>query len=55
MIGEGQGVGLPQDGRVGASQVLAVAAEVGKPVSSVSGLVDLQGTAAALRAAAASA
>jgi len=52
VIAEGQGVGLPQDGRVGASQVLAVAAEVGKPVSSVSGLVDLQGTATALRAAA---
>jgi len=52
VIAEGQGVGLPQDGRVGASQVLAVAAEVGKPVGSVSGLVDLQGTAAALRAAA---
>jgi len=52
-ITDGQGVGLPQDGRVGASRVLAVAGEVGKPVSSVSGLVDLQGTAAALRAAAA--
>jgi len=52
VIAEGQGVGLPQDGRVGASQVLAVAAEVGKPVSSVSGPVDLQGTATALRAAA---
>jgi hypothetical protein len=45
--------GLQQDGRVGATEVMAVAAQVGDPVSSVSGLVDLQGTADALRAAAA--
>jgi len=41
-----------QDGRVGATDAMALAAEVGKEVSSVSGLYDLQGTASALRAAA---
>lgn len=39
------------DGRVGASDVLAVAAQVGTEVPSVSGLYDLQGLAAQLRAA----
>ena len=52
VIADAQGGGLPQDGRVGARQVLSVAAQVGTPVASVSGLVDLQGKAAALRAAA---
>jgi hypothetical protein len=42
-----------RDGRVGATDAMALAAEVGKEVSSVSGLYDLQGTASALRAAAA--
>jgi len=43
---------MPRDGRIGASEVMAVAARVGDPVSSVSGLYDLQGKAEALRAAA---
>ena len=38
-----------QDGRVGASEVMAAVAQVGTPVSSVDGLYDLQGQAAALR------
>ncbi len=37
-----------RDGRVGAADAMALAAKVGKPVSSVSGLYDLQGTASAL-------
>jgi len=41
-----------QDGRVGATDAMALAAKVGKEVSSVSGLYDLQGTASALHAAA---
>jgi hypothetical protein len=45
------GGGLPADGRTGADDVLALAARVGTRVSSVSGLVDLQGKAAALRSA----
>jgi len=42
-----------RDGRIGASAAMAIAARVGTAVSSVSGLYDLQGTAAAIRAAAA--
>ncbi len=38
--------------RVGSKQIMATAAEVGTPVTSVTGLYDLQGKAAALRAAA---
>jgi hypothetical protein len=45
--------GMPQDGRTGASAVLATVQQVGTPVGSVSGLYDLQGKAAALRASAA--
>jgi 4-amino-4-deoxy-L-arabinose transferase-like glycosyltransferase len=41
--------GLPQDGRVGSSEVMAAVEAVGTPTS-VSGLYDLQGTADALRA-----
>jgi 4-amino-4-deoxy-L-arabinose transferase-like glycosyltransferase len=41
-----------RDGRVGATGAMALAAKVGKEVSSVSGLYDLQGAAPALRAAA---
>jgi 4-amino-4-deoxy-L-arabinose transferase-like glycosyltransferase len=41
-----------RDGRVGATDAMALAAKVGKEVSSVSGLYDLQGTASALRVAA---
>lgn len=43
--------GGTQDGRVGSSAVMTVAAKVGTAVSSVPGLYDLQGKAAALRAA----
>jgi 4-amino-4-deoxy-L-arabinose transferase-like glycosyltransferase len=39
-------------GRTGATAAMAIAAKVGKSVSSVSGLYDLKGTAAAIRAAA---
>jgi glycosyltransferase involved in cell wall biosynthesis len=39
-----------QDGRVGATEIMAAVQEVGTQVSSVSGLYDLQGKAAALRA-----
>jgi 4-amino-4-deoxy-L-arabinose transferase-like glycosyltransferase len=41
--------GLPNDGRTGADGVMAAVEAVGKPVSSVSGLYDLQGLANALR------
>ena len=41
-----------RDGRTGASDAMAIAAQVGKAVSSVDGLYDLQGTADAIRAAA---
>ncbi|MEI2701780.1 MAG: glycosyltransferase family 39 protein [Baekduia sp.] len=43
------GMGGPSDNRTGARDVLAAAAEVGTASSSVDGLVDLQGKAAALR------
>jgi 4-amino-4-deoxy-L-arabinose transferase-like glycosyltransferase len=45
------GGGLPNDGRTGADDVMAAVESVGKPVSSVDGLYDLQGLAGALRAA----
>jgi hypothetical protein len=41
-----------RDGRVGATEAMLIAASVGKEVSSVDGLYDLQGTADAIRAAA---
>ncbi len=41
-----------RDGRTGASDAMAIAAKVGKAVSAVDGLYDLQGTAGAIRAAA---
>ncbi|HEY6887075.1 MAG TPA: hypothetical protein VI300_04820, partial [Solirubrobacter sp.] len=41
-----------QDGRVGATEAMAIAAKVGKAVTSVDGLYDLQGTASAILAAA---
>jgi 4-amino-4-deoxy-L-arabinose transferase-like glycosyltransferase len=44
------GGGLGNDGRTGATDVMSAAAEIGKPTS-VDGLYDMQGTAAALRAA----
>jgi cobalamin synthase len=40
-----------RDGRVGATAAMTVAAKVGKEVSSVSGLYDLQGTASTILAA----
>jgi hypothetical protein len=43
------GGGLPNDGRTGADDVLAAVEAVGKQVSSVDGLYDLQGLADALR------
>ena len=43
--------GLPNDSRVGSSQVMAAVEAVGTPVSAVEGLYDLQGLAGELRAA----
>jgi hypothetical protein len=43
------GNGMPQDGRIGSTEVMAAAAEVGKSTS-VDGLYDLRGQADALRA-----
>jgi 4-amino-4-deoxy-L-arabinose transferase-like glycosyltransferase len=42
------GGGLPNDGRTGADDVLSAVEAVGKPVTSVSGLYDLQGLASQL-------
>lgn len=50
VIATSDGGGM-RDGRVGASDVMAIVQEVGKPVPSVDGLYDLQGLASALRAA----
>lgn len=47
----GDGGGMGQDGRIGATEVMAVAAAVGVAVDSVNGLYDLQGQAGALRGA----
>jgi 4-amino-4-deoxy-L-arabinose transferase-like glycosyltransferase len=44
------GNGGMRDGRVGATEAMAAAAKVGKAVSSVSGLYDLQGSASAIAA-----
>lgn len=46
----GMGGGLPGDDRVGSTDVMSAAAQVGTAAGSVSGLVDLQGKADALRA-----
>jgi 4-amino-4-deoxy-L-arabinose transferase-like glycosyltransferase len=51
VLTDSAGGGMRNDTRVGSSQVMAAAARVGTPVSSVTGLYDLQGKAAALRAA----
>jgi hypothetical protein len=51
VVADSDGLGGMRDGRVGASDVLAVVQQVGKEVSSVDGLYDLQGLASALRAA----
>ena len=48
----GGGGGMPQDSRVGSSDVMSVLQKVGKPVDGVDGMYDLQGIAAAIRAAA---
>ena len=53
VLADGTTGGMPQDGRTGASAVLATVQQVGTRVASVSGLYDLQGKAAALRASAA--
>jgi cellulose synthase/poly-beta-1,6-N-acetylglucosamine synthase-like glycosyltransferase len=45
----GGGRGMPFDGRVGASDIMAVVEEVGAPIGEVSGLYDLQGLAQELR------
>jgi 4-amino-4-deoxy-L-arabinose transferase-like glycosyltransferase len=50
VLTDGTTGGLPQDDRIGASEVMAAVEQVGTPVSSVSGLYDLQGLANALRA-----
>lgn len=42
--------GMPHDGRIGSSRVMAVVRRVARPVRSVAGLYDLRGTAGALRA-----
>ena len=49
VLTDGSGGGLPQDGRVGARDVMAAAAEVGT-ATSVDGLYDLSGHAQDLRA-----
>jgi len=48
VLTDGATGGMPNDSRVGSSQVMTVVAQVGKKVSSVSGLYDLQGKADAL-------
>ena len=53
VLADGTTGGMPQDGRTGASAVLATVQQLGTRVASVSGLYDLQGKAAALRASAA--
>lgn len=54
VLTDGEAGGLPNDGRIGATEVMAAVQEVGQQVPSVSGLYDLSGTASALRALAAS-
>jgi len=49
VLTDGSGGGLPQDGRVGARDVMAAAAQVGT-ATSVDGLYDLSGHAQDLRA-----
>jgi hypothetical protein len=50
VLTDSAGGGMAQDSRIGSKEVMAVAAKVGKKVSSVSGLYDLQGLASQLRA-----
>jgi 4-amino-4-deoxy-L-arabinose transferase-like glycosyltransferase len=50
VLTDGTTGGLPQDDRIGASEVMAAVEQIGTPVSSVSGLYDLQGLENALRA-----
>jgi hypothetical protein len=49
VLTDGSSGGLPQDGRIGSTEVMAAAAEVGTSTS-IDGLYDLQGHAAELRA-----
>jgi hypothetical protein len=48
VLADGQSGGMPQDGRTGASAVLAAVAETCAPVAGVDGLYDCSGAAAAL-------
>ena len=50
VVTDGSGGFMPRDGRVGATDVMSAVRKVGTRVSSVSGLYDLRGKAAALRA-----
>jgi hypothetical protein len=49
--GMGGGMGGASGGRVGATEIMALVEKVGKQVTSVDGLYDLQGLASAIRAA----
>ena len=49
MLAERRQRRLPNDGRIGADDVMAAVEAVGTPVSSVDGMYDLQGLADALR------
>ena len=48
VLADGQSGGMPQDGRTGASAVLAAVAETCTPVAGVDGLYDCSGAAEAL-------
>jgi hypothetical protein len=51
VLADGASGGMGNDGRIGASEVIAAVEAVGEPVSGVDGLYDLQGLADALRSA----
>ncbi|HLM25809.1 MAG TPA: glycosyltransferase family 39 protein [Thermoleophilaceae bacterium] len=51
VLTEGSGGGMPQDDRVGSSDLMASLEKVGTPVDGVDGLYDLEGKADAIRAA----
>jgi hypothetical protein len=50
VLADGQGGGMPDDGRTGSGTVMAAVAETCTPVASVDGLYDCSGAAAALAA-----
>ena len=50
VVTDGSAGFMPRDGRIGATDVMSAARKAGTRVSSVSGLYDLRGKAAALRA-----